>query len=95
MTHEEIYRKAIAELIQKTYFRFEHDEVKAIELFDKLLDRGIKSHCDDVKEFCRGAGYDKHASKEIAKIYDIISLYKSYKERAPIHWDIDKLLGDN
>jgi len=95
MTDEEIYRKAIKALFQKTFCKFEHDEEKAIELFDRLLGRGIKSHCDDVKKFCEGVGYDKHASKEIAQIYDTISLYKSYKKKAPIYWDIDKLLGGN
>jgi len=96
MTDEEIYRKAIGELFQKTYGRFEHDEKKAIELFDKLLDRGIESHCDVVKEFCEQAGYGEHASKEIAQIYDIISLYKNHKESLAEfeYWDMDKLLDN-
>ncbi|MFC1635053.1 hypothetical protein ACFL5Z_09435 [Planctomycetota bacterium] len=93
MTDEEIYRKAIGELFQ-TCGKFEHDEKKAIELFDKLLDRGIESHCDVVKAFCMGVGYDKEISKEIAKIYDIISLYKDHKESPNEYWDIDKLLSD-
>jgi hypothetical protein len=94
MSHEEIYKKAIKELFQKTYGRFEHDEEKAIELFDRLLDRGIKSHCDTVKELCLEAGYVKSASEEIGKIYDIISLYKMYKGWSSMYWDIDKLLNN-
>lgn len=94
MTHEEIYRKAIEELFQMTYGRFEHDEKKAIELFDKLLERGIQSHCDVVKELCRNVGYDGPASEEIAQIYDIISLYKDHKESPNEFWDIDKLLDN-
>lgn len=94
MTDEEIYRKAIRELFQKTYCKFEHDEEKAIELFDKLLDRNIKSHCDDVKIICSEVGYNEFASKEIAHIYDILSLYKNYKKKVPTHWDIDKLLRE-
>jgi hypothetical protein len=92
MTHEEIYRKAIKELFQKTYCKFEHDEDVAIELFDKLLDRGITSHCDTVKELCMEAGYDKYESKNIGKIYDVISLYKLYQKSSMVHWDIDELL---
>jgi hypothetical protein len=94
MTKEDIYSKAIKELFQKTYGRFEHDEDKAIELFDKLLDRGIESHCDTIKELCAKAGYDEYASEEIGKIYDTISLYRIYKKMRPMYWDIDKLLNN-
>ena len=94
MNHEEIYRKAIKELHHKTYGRFEHDEEKAIELFDKLLDSDIKSHCDTIKRLCIEAGYDKCASKEIAKVYDIICLYKNHKKDSMAYWDIDKILNN-
>jgi len=93
MTHEEIYKKAIKELFHKTYGKFEHDEKKAIELFDKLISSGIESHCDTVKKLCLEVGYHKSASEEIAQIYDIISLYKSHKKSNMIYWDIDKLLS--
>lgn len=93
MTDEEIYSKAIGELFRR-YYKYEHDEKKVIELFDKLLDRGIESHCDIVKEFCRRAGYDENASNEVSQIYDIISLYKDYKESPTEFWDIDKLLDN-
>jgi len=94
MANEEIYRKAIKKLFQKTDCKFEHDEEKAIELFDKLLDRGIKSHCDTIKKLCIETGYDEYGSEEIAKIYDIISLYKLYQTSSIKHWDIDKLLNN-
>ena len=94
MTQEEVYRKAIKELFHKTYCKFEHDEEKAIELFDKLLDRGIESHCDTIEKLCIEAGYDEYGSEEIAKIYDIISLYKLYQKSLIKHWDIDKLLNN-
>jgi len=94
MNREEIYRKAIKELLQKTYHKFEHAEEVAIELFDKLLDSGIESHCDTVRELCLEAGYDENASEEIGRIYDVISLYKIYKKRGPMYWDIDKLLNN-
>lgn len=93
MANGDVYKKAINDLFQKTYGRFEHDEEKAIELFDILLDEGIESHCDSVKEFCREAGYDQSASEEIAQIYDILSLYKSHKKKAPMYWDINQLLN--
>ncbi len=94
MTNDEIYRKAIPELWQKTYGRMEHDEKQAIELFDKLLDRGIESHCDTVKELCREAGYDEYASEKIGHIYDVISLYKAHQESSMVYWDINELLSD-
>lgn len=68
MEASNIYRKAIELLFHKTYGKMEHGEKKAIELFDQLLGRDIESHCDVVKQFCREAGYDEHASKEIAQI---------------------------
>lgn len=92
MNHEEIYQKAIKELYHKTYGKFEHDEKKAIELFDKLLDSGIESHCDIVKRLCIEAGYHECASGKIAEIYDIISLYKLHQKSSMKYWDIDKLL---
>jgi len=92
MANEDIYRKAINDLFPMTYCKFEHDEEKAIELFDKLLDEGIECHCDTVNQLCKEAGYDEYASKEIAQIYDIISLYKMYKKNMPSHWDISKLI---
>ncbi len=79
MNTEAIYQKAVKELLHKTYGRFEHDENKAIELFDKLLSKGIEIHCDDIKRICQEVGYDEHASHEISRIYDNINIYKQYK----------------
>lgn len=93
MANDEVYERAIRQLFDKTYGRFEHDEETAIELFDKLLDKGVESHCDTVKQFCRDAGYDECASEEIAQIYDIIHLYRAYKKKQPSHWDISKLMN--
>jgi hypothetical protein len=85
MLDEEIYRKAIKKLFQK-YGKFEHDEEKAIELFDKLLDQGIESDCSTVEQLCFEADFDKNTSEEIAKIYNIISLYKKYKKNPMNCW---------
>ena len=94
MGNAEVYETAIAALYEKTYGRFEHDEEKAIELFDKLLDARIQSHCDTVRSLCLKAGYEKHAAEAIAQIYDIVSLYKAYKsKKASMHWDIEELLA--
>ena len=93
MTNKEIYKEAILELSEKTFKRFEHDEEKAIELFDKLLDKGIKSHCDTVKRFCKEAGYGEYESEAIANIYDIIDLYKAHKKQECQHWDISALIN--
>ncbi len=92
MANEEVYKKAIAQLFDATYGRFEHDEITAIELFDKLLDKGIESHCDTVRQLCKEAGYSEYACDEISHIYDVLSLYKLYKKKGPMYWDIDRLL---
>ena len=94
MNHEQIYRNAIKELHHRTYGKFEHGEKKIIELFDKLLDNGIKSHCDTVKRLCIEAGYDKCASEKIGGIYDIINLYKNHKKDSMTYWDIDKIINN-
>lgn len=93
MTNGDVYKRAIAQLFGATYGRFEHDELKAIELFDKLLDEGIESHCDTVRQLCEEAGYSKYACDEIAHIYDVLTLYKLYKKKGPMYWDIDRLLN--
>lgn len=94
MESNDIYRRCITTLYEKTYGKFEHDEEKAIELFDKLLDEGLSSHCDTVKKLCLEAGYGEHAAGAIAAMYDTISLYKAYKKKAaPIqYWDLSKFL---
>lgn len=93
MKKTNVYKKAIAALHEGTHGRFEHDEEKAIELFDKLLDAGEQTHCDTVRNLCIAAGYSEHAAREIAAIYDVLSLYKQYKKSGAMHWDIDQLLG--
>ena len=93
MQNEDIYRKAIKELFQKTCGKTEHYEEKVIELFDKLLDEDIKCHCDTVEKMCKDVGYDEYASKEIAQIYDVISLYKLYKKSRVKYWDISELVN--
>lgn len=93
MNNEEIYRRVIEKLYHKTDAKFEHDEEKAIELFDKLIDKGIENHCDTIIKLCQEAGYDEHSSEEIGKIYDIISLYKSHQKSSIKYWDIDKLIN--
>ena len=92
MANREVYKKAIAQLFDATYGKFEHDDLTAIELFDKLIDKGIKSHCDTVRQLCEEVGYSKYACDEIAHIYDVLSLYKVYKKTNPGYWDIDRLL---
>ncbi len=87
-----IYQKAIKELLHKTYGKFEHDENKAIELFDKLLSRGIEIRCNDVKRICQEVGYDKYASQEISQIYDHINIYKQYKNGKIIScWTVEMI----
>lgn len=92
MNTEGIYQKAIKKLHHKTYGKFEHDENKAIELFDKLLSRGIEFHCDDVKRICQKVGYDEAASQEISHIYDCIDIYKRYKNgKIPSCWTVEMI----
>jgi len=80
MEASNIYKKAIKRLFHNTYGKMEHDENKAIELFDKLLDRNITIRPADLKEICRGAGYDEFASEDISKMYDYVNTYKQYKK---------------
>lgn len=80
MEASNIYRKAIDQLFHKTYEKMEHDENKAIELFDKLLNRNIRIHPDDLKKICQGAGYNELASEDICKMYDYVDIYKRYKK---------------
>ena len=92
MDAEGIYQKAIKKLYHKTYGKLEHGENKAIELFDKLLSRGIKFHCDDVKRICQEVGYDENASQEISQIYDYINIYKQYKNDKIIScWTVEMI----
>ena len=52
----------------------------------------MESHCDDVREMCLDAGYDKPSSDEIANIYDIISIYHDYKYGSlGSYWDDDRI----
>ena len=94
MDTESIYQKAIKKLHHLTYGKFEHDENKAIELFDKLLSRGIKFHCDDVKRICQEVGYGEAASQEISQIYDYIDIYKRYKNGKIISCWTEKMIGE-
>ena len=81
------YKKAIKLLFHLTNGKFEHDENKAIELFAKLIDRGITIDCDTVKNICQEVGYLEPAAQEISMIYDIINHYKQYKTGKDIsHW---------
>ena len=87
-----IYKKAIKLLHKLTYGKFEHDEEKAIELFDKLIDRGITIHCDTVKDICQEMGYLEPAAQEVGNIYDIIDCYKQYKTGKLIsHWTTEMI----
>lgn len=80
MEASNIYRKAIKRLFHKTSGKMEHDENKAIELFDKLLNRNIGIHPDDLKRICESAGYNELASEDIRNMYDYLAIYKQYKK---------------
>ena len=90
-----VYEKAMTELYQLTHGKFEHDEEKAIELFDKLIDRGTEILPDELKELCRQAGYLEPASKDISQIYDIIKFHKDYlgKSHKNQHWTDEMIEG--
>ena len=92
MKDDDTYKRCIAALYEKTNGRFEHAEDKAIDLFDKLIDKGIHSHCDTVKKLCLEVGYHQCAAQEIATIYDTVSIYKQHKASRMSYWDIDRLL---
>ncbi len=88
------YKNAIKLLHHLTYGKFEHDEDKAVELFDKLIDRGITIDCNTVKDICQEVGYLEPAAQEVGNIYDIIDFYKQYKTGKTIsHWTKEMIDG--
>ncbi len=86
---EEIYRRAIKELWERTYGTLEdRDRIKVAELFDKLLDRGHSIHVDEVRRLCKDAGYDEYVCDRIGHLYDTLILFRE-KLRDPRtldHW---------
>jgi hypothetical protein len=97
MDNKTLYKKAVAELYDKTYGKLEDRDVTvAVELFDLLLERDKSIDCDILRGLCREEGYDEFTSNELAQIYDFVDVYRKYKEGHEIrYWDekmIDNLL---
>jgi len=94
MSNEDIYEKAVAKLVEKYGELAERDLIAAVELFDRLLERGKNIEPDRLKALCEKAGYDEFGSDELSKIYDIVDKYRQYKRGKEIrHWT-DEMIDD-
>ncbi|MEK0337503.1 MAG: hypothetical protein QQN41_08735 [Nitrosopumilus sp.] len=88
ITETTIHKCAIKWLFRLVYKTdMEHEENRAIELFDKLLARGHSIQVDEITKFCVDAGFDEAISKEITKKYEIIQLYHQVKKMGDYYWD--------
>ena len=66
----------------------EHEEIRAIHLFDKLLAKGHSIHVDDITGFCLDAGFDEADSEQITRIYDTIQEFHQGKTLDDdLYWD--------
>ena len=72
--NEQIYRHAMNELFHLTHEKFEHDENKAIELFEKLLKRNISIHPDLLKEIAQEVYIDEYDANKLYEIYDCLHI---------------------
>lgn len=93
MSHE-VYARATHALFQNTYGRLEdRDQIKVVQLFDKLLKAGHLTHVDDLRRLCRDAGYDSGTADDIGHLYDTLRLIRLELEKpgAFDYWP-DKLL---
>ena len=94
MSNEDIYEKAVAKLVEKYGELAERDLIAAVELFDRLLERGKNIHPDRLKALCEKAGYGEFGSDELSKIYNIVDKYRNYKGGEEIrHWT-DEMIDD-
>ncbi len=82
MSNENIYKKAVSQLFEKTRGRLEdRDEIIVFELFDRLIERGIVISTDMIKQICIKNGYHPTTGGKISQIYDFIFRYRAYKEQ--------------
>jgi hypothetical protein len=76
-----IYRRVVKELFQDTYGGLaDRDRIKVVQLFDKLLAKGLLIHVDDLRRICRQAGYAEYAADGIGRIYDDLVLIREELE---------------
>lgn len=77
MMSEAIYRTAVHELFQRTYGKLEgRDEIKVVQLFDRLLTAGHSLHVDELRHTCTDAGYDESTADHIGHLYDTLCLIR-------------------
>ncbi len=92
MSNEDIYEKVVAKLVEKYGELANRDLIAAVELFDRLLERGKNIHPDRLKALCEKAGYGEFGSDELSKIYDIVDKYRNYKGGKDIpRWNGDMI----
>jgi hypothetical protein len=74
---EPIYRRAVHELVPRTYGRLEdRDRIKVVQLFDRLLGQGYSIHVDDLRRLCRDAHYQQWVADDIGRLYDTLCLIR-------------------
>jgi len=79
MSNEDIYEKAVGQLVQRYGALADRDVIAAVELFDRLLERDKNIHCDELKKLCKKVGYDDFTSGKLSQIYDFVDIYRKYK----------------
>jgi hypothetical protein len=85
-----IYSRAMSELFQRTCGRLEdRDQIKVVQLFDKLLAAGRSIHIDELRRLCRDTGYDEWIGDQIGHLYDTLCLIRHEIEKPKYH----RLLG--
>ncbi len=78
---EMIYQEAVKELFSNTYGGLaDRDRIKVVQLFDKLLAKGIQIHVDDLRRICRDAGNADYAADGIGRLYDDLVLIRNELE---------------
>lgn len=74
---QEIYGRAVQELVQRAYNAIPgRDEIKTVQLFDRLLERGHSIHVDDLRRLCKDAGFDELTANHIGHLYDTLCLIR-------------------
>lgn len=80
MNNVTVYQKAVQSLSSKVNGGLaDRDVIVAIELFDRLLDRGVTIHPDDLGDICKKACLDEFAAERLPLIFDVVEKYRKYK----------------
>jgi len=74
---EAIYGRAVHELFRCTRGGLaDRDQIKVLQLFDRLLEAGHSIHVDDLRRLCKEIGYGEFTSDHIGQLYDTLCLIR-------------------